>query len=394
MIYLNNAAGSFPKPDSVRKALERMFTSPPSDSFRGGNAALCDRDDIEEARVRTAAFFNTPNPEDVFFTSGATFSLNLLLRGAVSPDCGFPWKMKAQSSPFRMVTTLTEHNSVLRPLNTLARERTVEVSMAGCDRYGYIDSFSVRELLKPGARVLVVNHCSNVTGAIQDLKDFGRLARNAGALFIVDASQSAGIIPIDVQALEADALVFAGHKYLFGLPGSGGFYLRPGIFIPPLVSGGTGIRSDAPFQPEARPLCHEAGTRNTPGILSIAAGISFLREKGFAEVSRIMEAHTATLLDGLGDIKGITLHTAGNPQRLGGVVSFSLYSVPPEDVCYLLEQEYGIIIRCGLHCAPLIHGPIGSAPRGTVRVSYSILTPPDHIGTFVSVMKEIAGAFS
>lgn len=375
MIYLNNAATSFPKPPEVGRAIHTYLATVPFHAGRVGFDRQR-RDAVWTCRQRLARLFGAEDPAHIVLTSGATESLNLALAGSDLSG--------------HIVTTTIEHNSVLRPLQRLRAERGIELTFVACDASGCVAPSDIERAVRPETSAIVVNHCSNVTGAVLDLEAISRIARRQGALFVVDASQSAGIEPIDVESQSIDLLAFAGHKSLYGVPGIGGLYVRQALSLRPLKVGGTGIRSDLSDQPREMPLYYEAGTANMLGIAALSAGVDFVLQKSVQAIGHERSQHVRRLRTELAGIPGVVLYASDATSPDAGILSFNIDGIDPEEVGYVLEQSFGIVVRSGLHCAPLIHKALGSYPAGSVRVSPSCFTTPDEIDVFVTAVKTMA----
>jgi len=375
MIYLNNAATSFPKPKEVRDAVAAYLGNPPFHAARTGYDQQPD-DVVFACRQSLATLFNIQSPERIVFTSGATEALCLAIFGLELHDA-------------HVVSTLIEHNSVLRPLKTLERDGAIRLTLADCDASGRVDAQALCEQIGPGTKAVIVNHCSNVTGAVTDLRTIGTATREQGIPFIVDASQSAGHIPIDVDAMHIDLLAFTGHKSLYGLQGIGGLFIRNGMHLKPLKVGGTGVRSDDLFQPQTMPMYYEAGTPNLPGIVSLHAGVSFILETGLEQIRKRKEHCVQKMLEQLVKKSGIIVYSSHESKAPPGLFSFNIKNMTPADVGYMLENSFAIIIRSGLHCAPLIHKALHSYPHGSVRVSPSYFTTDDEIAAFLGAIETI-----
>lgn len=378
MIYLNNAATSFPKPYPVRSAVERYLETPPFHALRTGYGSRQD-DVVSSCREALAALFNIQTPERLVFTSGATESLCLAIFGLELRNA-------------HVITTAIEHNSVLRPLKTLERDGAIELTVVVCDSSGCVDAHNLTGQIKDSTQAIVVNHCSNVTGAITDVQTIGTVAAERGIPFIVDASQSAGTLPVDVEAMQIDLLAFTGHKSLYGMQGIGGLFIRDNIRLKPLKVGGTGVRSDYVFQPETMPMYYEAGTPNLPGIVSLYAGVSFIVETGLEQIRQRKAQCVQKMIEQLSNKETITLYASRDTNNPPGLFSFNIANMNPADVGYMLEHSFDIIIRSGLHCAPLIHQALGSYPSGSVRVSPSYFTTADEIALFVEAVEMICHA--
>jgi len=366
MIYLNHAATSYPKPACVLEAHARALAAPPQSQFRaeagGGQAPF------QTCRESLAVLLGIPDPARIFFTSGATEALNALISGVLAAGG-------------KLAATETEHNSVLRPLANLA----CGYALLPCDADGMVDPREIAGLPE-NVTALVVNHCSNVTGAVQDMAPIAKAAHARGMLLIADVSQSAGCVPVDAAAWDADAIAFTGHKALLGPQGTGGFYLRKGMPLRPLAFGGTG-RDSAKLHYDPAEYEYEVGTQNAPGIAALDAGVRYVLDKGMKTTVAEEGALTRTLREELAAIRGVTVYgKAGG----GPVVSFTLAGMSPADVAYILFEAYGIVLRSGLQCAPLIHRRIGAGTHGVVRASIGSFTTAEDITALLSAMREIA----
>ncbi|MGD8782162.1 MAG: aminotransferase class V-fold PLP-dependent enzyme [Ignavibacteria bacterium] len=375
MIYLNNAATSFPKPLQVVEALKSVIETPPFHNARMGFEREA-FDVITECRKLLCDLFNGEDYNRIIFTSNATESLNLIINGL---------DLKGK----HVVTTVVEHNSVLRPLKTLEREKAINITIVDCDEFGFIQPKNVINAIKKNTACVIINHCSNVTGTINDLYSIGKVAKMKGIPFVVDASQSAGIIPIDIKKMNIDFLAFTGHKSLYGIQGIGGAYIGEKVRLRPLIIGGTGVRSDYLFQPEELPIYYEAGTPNIPGIFALNEGIKFVLEKGIDNIF----AHKIHLIElmrkHLSEKRRIKIYPGIKCNQPTTVFSFNIGGISPDDVGYMLENMFNIIVRSGLHCAPLIHKHIGTSPAGSVRVSPSYFTTEKEISVFSNAIDEI-----
>ncbi len=374
-IYMNNSATGWPKPSQVVEAVNSYLEHPPCHHLRGGDSARSDI--VSDCRKQLAELFNVTDSERIIFTSGATESLNLVIRGL---------ELKNKN----VVTTVTEHNSVLRPLKTLEKEGDITLTIIECDLEGKVIFENLIRRLKPDTGLVVLNHCSNVTGALNDIKPIGRECKKRNIPFLVDASQSAGVYPVDVQNMYIDALAFTGHKALHGLPGIGGVYINKGLNIVPLKTGGTGIKSDYLYQPEKMPLYYEAGTLNMPGIISLYHGVKYIFDNGIEYFRKRKEEIVARIKDSLKKSGRIKYYPEDNLGFNPTIFSFNIRGIDPEDVGYLLSEQYKIIVRTGLHCAPLIHRFIGTAPSGCVRVSPSHFTTENEVESLCRALLEIS----
>lgn len=377
-IYLDNAATTFPKPEQVYRAIEHALREIGVGPGRGGHRRGMEATRLVfEARESLSAFFGIKDSSRLVFTHSATEGLNLAITGLLK-------------SGDHVITTTMEHNSLARPLYR-AEQGGVEVTWVQCDRQGFVDPGLVRSALRPETRLIALSHCSNVTGSVQPVEEIGLLARKAGVLFLVDAAQSAGVISIDVGELNIDLLAAPGHKGLLGPQGTGILYIAEGLELSPLIVGGTGGYSDRAGQPDAMPERYESGTLNTPGIAGLGAGVDFITSTGL-EVIRKKEALLVSILsEGLGEIAGVKLHGYENPERHCGPVSFAVESIDPSEVGFILDREFDISVRVGLHCAPTAHKTIGTWPQGTIRVSPGFFNTEKDIEMFLDAMRKITG---
>lgn len=379
MIYLNNAATSFPKPQSVIDAINEFFKLPPCHSSRSGLEQ--DVEDIDFlARTKVAMLFKAPDPTHVLFSSGSTESLNLAING-----CGLEGG--------HVVSTCIEHNSVVRPLKTMELANKIELTFVECNETAYVAPEDIENAIKPNTKAIVLNHCSNVTGTLLDLKTICDIAHKHNCLIIVDVSQSAGVVPIDFDGWGIDMLAFTGHKSLFAMQGTGGLIVREGINLKPFKIGGTGILSEILTQPEGFPIHYEAGTPNMPGIASLNAGIDFIFATGMETMHQKKKAIVSRMIDELKNIDRITIYNDPEHSTFANF-TFNIAGIVPEEVNYILESSYEIHVRSGLHCAPLLLEALGVHPWGTVRASPSFFTTDDEIDKFLFAVKEICNTIN
>jgi len=379
MIYLNNAATSFPKPESVIQAVTDYNRGLPFHAMRSGFSAQT-KDIVSDVREKLRHLLNAERPDQIILTSGATHSLNLIIRGVLEKND-------------HVVTTWTEHNSVLRLLKTLEKKEFIHLSLVECDKKGLVRPERISSALRDDTKAVIVNHCSNVTGAVQDLKKIGTLISAQDAFFIVDGSQSAGHMDIDIKEAKVDAFAFTGHKGLFGMQGTGGIYIGDRITPEPLMIGGTGVNSDYLYQPPGKPSYYEAGTPNMPGIISLDAGVSFVLQEGVQAVQNKKKFLKDIVLEAFLDHPQILVYggeTKEDFDSRSAIISFNIRGFSPSDTGYILEHAFEIICRSGLHCAPLIHQALGSYPEGSVRVSFSQFNSQKDAEALISAVFKIA----
>ena len=377
MIYLNNAATSWPKPQCVIDTLVRYAQGMPDGQMR--SSLETEEENIMEACRRSLSrLLGVKRWDRIFFTSGATESANLFLRGMDWTDC-------------RIYVAQTEHNCFLRPLWNFPglRERT---GILPCDRKGYVKMSALSEL-PSGKGAVIISHCSNVTGAVQPMGEIADIVKKKGYLLAVDVSQSAGCMPVEGDAWKADILIFTGHKSLMGPQGTGGIYIREGLPVRPLKYGGTGQESAKLFYAPGE-YDYEPGTQNLPGIAALKAGADYVYGLGVKLILRKERENMAYLLDGLREIPGFQLFGPESAEPRGPVLSFGMDGLTPTDISYILKDSYGIIVREGLQCAPLIHECIGSGKEGTVRVSISCVTGREDLDALIEAVREIGGALT
>ncbi len=336
---------------------------------------------VYEAREAVADLFGASDPLRVIFTRNATEALNLALTGLLGPGD-------------RVVTTGVEHNAVARPLFAL-KHRGVSFDVAPCDRAGVLDLAALKDALRSPVRVVVINHASNVSGALAPLELISPLVHEAGALLLLDAAQTAGALPIDVGALGIDLLAFTGHKGLMGPQGTGGLVIGesadPGE-IEPLTRGGTGSRSELEDQPDALPDRFESGTLNGVGIAGLGASVRSILEVGVDAIRAHDMALTQRLLEGLGDIPGVCIHGPCDPERQTATVSITFAEHVVTDIAFRLDDEFGVMVRAGLHCAPWAHRSLGTLPDGTLRLSAGFSTTIEDVDRAVEALKQVTSA--
>jgi len=376
-LYLDNAATSFPKPEVVCAAVDHTLRHGAANPGRGGYRLSLEAGRmVLAARVAAARLVGTPDPARIVFVANATEALNLALFGALFPGD-------------RVVTTSMEHNAVVRPLRALA-DQGVEVVRVVAGPDGFVAPEELRRACTSGTRMLVMTHCSNVTGTVQVIEEIGPWCRANGILFLVDAAQSAGLFPIDVTGMGIDLLAVPGHKAIMGPPGTGFLCVGEGVTLRPLLYGGTGTRSTSDAQPEELPERLESGTLNVIGLAGLHAALEFLHEIGLNRVREHEQALLGQLLDGLRRLPAVRLYGPVAAARHGGALSLNIDGLDPATVGYRLDAEFDIGVRVGLHCAPEAHRTIGTFPEGTVRISPGWFTTHADIDRFLAAVRTLA----
>jgi cysteine desulfurase family protein len=385
-LYFDNAATSFPKPPGVTEAMVRYAQDLGASAGRGAYAEAVETGRlIADCRQLLNQLFNGENPDHFVFTLNCTDALNLAIKGLVEPGDGA-----------HAVCTAIDHNSILRPINALRERRELDATLVPVDAdTGLVDPDDIRRAIRPETKFIAVTHGSNVTGTVQPIRAIGRIARERNIPLIVDAAQSAGHVPIDVQADCIDLLAAPGHKGLMGPLGTGFLYLRPGMEqrVRTLREGGTGSVSEHPTQPQFMPDKYEAGSHNAIGIAGLAEGVRWLIEQTIASVrSHEMELMRA-FLDGIATVEGVTVYGPRTLRDRVGVFSIRVEGYDPIELARQLEMQFGILTRPGLHCAPHIHETIGTAARGgTTRFSFGPFTAMPDLRTSIDALTTIAGA--
>lgn len=379
MIYLDNAASSWPKPPEVAAKMEECLREYGANPGRGSHALSMKASRvIFEARRKVAGLFGVKNPDNIIFTQNATEALNMGILGLLKPGD-------------HAITTMLEHNSVRRPLEYVRRERGVELTYVQADERGRLLAESVRDAIRENTKLIVVTHGSNLTGTLLPIAEIGAIAKQFGVLLMVDVCQTAGVYPIDVEAMNIAMLAFTGHKSLYGPQGTGGLYLHPEVELEPLMHGGTGGYSELLEMPKTRPDRYEAGTRNTVGIAGLLAGISVVESKGLDKIREHEETLAYMLHQGLEAIGGVTVYGPPLGEPRVPIVSFTVEGYESHEVGFILDRNYGICVRSGLHCAPVAHETIGTVEQGVVRASVGLFTTEEDIQALLDAVAEIAG---
>lgn len=382
-IYLDNAATSFPKPAAVYDAVDDYNRHSGVAVGRGAyQEALRVQGIVDRCRKRAAELFAAESFDRIVFTFNGTDSLNLALHGLLEAGD-------------HVVTSMVEHNSVLRPLRELNRRLGVETTYVPADATGRVDPADIQAALRPNTKLVAMIHASNVTGTLQPIAEVGEIARRIGALVLVDAAQSAGHLPIKLKDLPIDLLACPGHKGLLGPLGTGVLYVRRGVEerLRSLRQGGTGSNSEDDRQPEMLPDKYESGNHNAPGLCGLEASLAWLAERGIEAVRAHERELTGRLLERLAKIDRLEVHGPRDPDRQVGVVSVSLPGFDPQVLASILDESHSIQTRAGLHCAPGVHRAIGTFERGgTVRLSIGPFNTPAEIDAAAAALAEIAGS--
>ena len=377
-IYLDNASTSFPKAPTVATAMSDYITNRGININRGSYALAYDVEDIiYTTRQRLNTLFNGHDPSHVIFTQNVTMSLNMVIKGL----------LKAGN---HVLVSSMEHNAVMRPLTQLL-DKDITFDTIPCDSTGSIQMKSIEPLIRPNTVALIINHASNVCGTIQPLESIGPICKAHNLQFIVDAAQTAGVIPIDVKACHIDALCFTGHKGLLGPQGIGGIILTKEMAqnLTPLIAGGTGSFSHLETMPTHMPDAFEAGTLNLPGIIGLNEGLSYIESQGMENIHNHELALTQAFLEGLQSIDVVNIVGKQDIQDRTAVVSITIDSMDPASIAYELESTYHIMTRVGLHCAPRAHQTLGTYPEGTVRFSFGYANTHEDVVSALSALHRI-----
>lgn len=378
MIYFNNAATTWPKPESVYNAADGFFRNSGMNPGRSGSMETIDAAQlIYEAREKIANFFAIENSAHLVFNSGATESLNTVIKGVLKKGD-------------HVITSKVEHNSVIRPLERLITEKEIEVDYIDFDQNsGEVDYQKIRKKVKANTKLIVISHASNVLGTVNDLEKVGRIAEAENILFLVDAAQSAGVIPIDVEKMKIDFLAVPGHKSLFGPPGIGALYVKNMEKMLPLKEGGTGTNSLSLKQPKIMPDYLEAGTLNTIGIIGLKAGIDFILKQGMENIHQKEMALLKKTIDGLSAMSKIKVYGKKELKNRTSVTAFNLEGYSSNQLAFKMQNEYDIQLRGGLHCAPLLHKFLGTDNRGMLRVSPGYFNTEAEVNEFLNILESL-----
>ncbi|AXU55508.1 TPA: aminotransferase class V-fold PLP-dependent enzyme [Clostridioides difficile] len=377
MIYLDNAATTYPKPERVYNAVLDCMKNYCANPGRAGHKlAMRAAREIYDTRENIAKLFNVSNPMNIVFTSNATDSLNLAIKGVLQEGD-------------HVITTSMEHNSVIRPIKALEK-RGIENTVVKCDYEGFLDYEDLEKSIKSNTKLIVTTHASNVCGTLIDIKKVGEIAKKHNILFLVDASQTAGVYDIDVNECNIDMLAMPGHKCLFGPQGTGILYVREGLNLNILKEGGTGSKSEEIVQPELFPDKYESGTHNTPGIAGLNQGILFIFERGINNIRQHEEELCQYMIDKLEEVPDIKIYGPKDSKKRASVIALNIGDMDSGEVTFLLDSEYNIATRSGIHCSPLAHTTLGTLKQGAVRFSIGYFNTKDEIDKAVEALKKIS----
>jgi cysteine desulfurase / selenocysteine lyase len=377
LMYLDNAATSFPKPRVVLDRMVEVYSQLGVSPGRGGYDLAVEAEGVvAQARRKLAAFFGAPDPNRVVFASNATDALNLAIQGIVKPGD-------------HVVSTRLEHNSVLRPLHHLRERGWIDYDLVPFDSDGFIDPDDVAKAIRPNTRLVVVSHASNVLGTVQPVQDVASVCAGRGVPVLIDAAQSAGHVPVDLSGWGLGAVAFTGHKALLGPSGTGGLAVSPDLEIASTRFGGTGIESRSPVHTQSFPHRLEAGTLNLMGIIGLSAAIDYIGAEGVEETHRRVMALTRRLQEGLEAIPKVTVYGPPPEKRGVPVLTCNVEGKVHSDVGAILDGDYGIAVRTGLHCAPLVHADLGTGEIGAVRFSLGSFNTDEDVDCALEAMAEI-----
>lgn len=381
MIYLDNAATTYPKPQKVYDSMMDCMKNYCANPGRSGHKlAMKSAREIYDTRENIAKLFNIENPMNIIFTSNATDSLNIAIKGVVNEGD-------------HIITTSMEHNSVIRPIKSLEKYG-IENTIVDCDKEGFLNIENIKNAIKPNTKLIVTTHASNVCGTLIDIKSVGEIAKENNILYLVDASQTAGVYEIDVKSINVDMIAAPGHKCLFGPQGTGILYIREGLNINISKEGGTGSKSEDLFQPDILPDKYESGTHNTPGIVGLNEGVKFILETGIENIREYEEQLCEYMLNKLKEVPNIIIYGPSDSKQRAAVISINIDKIDSGELTFLLDSEYDIATRSGIHCSPLAHKTLGTLDQGAVRFSLSYFNTKDDIDKAIDALKDICKKYN
>lgn len=377
MIYLDNAATTYPKPDKVYDSIMDCMKNYCANPGRAGHKlAMRAAREIYDARENIAKLFNIDNPMNIVFTNNATDSLNLAIKGVVKTGD-------------HIITTSMEHNSVIRPIKALEKHG-IKNTIVQCDKDGFLHIEDLKKAINENTKLIVTTHASNVVGTLLDIKKIGEVAKEHNILYLVDASQTAGVYDINVKNVNVDMIAAPGHKCLLGPQGTGILYIREGLNVNILKEGGTGSKSEDLFQPELTPDKYEAGTHNTPGIVGLNEGVKFILEKGIDNIRIHEEELCKYMLEKLEEVPNIVIYGPKDSKKRAAVIAINIGNMDSGEITFLLDSEYQIATRSGIHCSPLAHQTLGTLEQGVVRFSLGYFNTKSEIDEAIKALKEIS----
>ncbi|MBM4053234.1 MAG: aminotransferase class V-fold PLP-dependent enzyme [Planctomycetes bacterium] len=378
MIYLDNAATSYPKPEIVYTSMDTFYRTMGANPGRSGHRmAVTVEREIENTRKVIADFFSIKNPNRFVFTFNATDAINMGIKGLLKTGD-------------HAITTYMEHNAVSRALNGLEKDKTITVTKVKNSSDGFIDPGDIKNAITHKTRLIVLSHAPNVLGTIQPIKEIGLIAKERGIVFMVDAAQTAGVCEINVTECNIDMLAFTGHKGPFGPTGTGGLYVHERLLLKPWREGGTGFEPASLSQPEEMPFRMESGTPNTVGIVGLKAGIEYIQSKGTHAIRAHEQKLLQKIINALQGNERFILYGTKDISRKVGILSINIKGYTAAEVGAILDQSFTIAVRPGLHCAPFMHQQMGTYPDGTVRISPGLFNTEEEIDILISALNNIA----
>jgi len=381
IVYMDNAATSWPKPPCVVESIVSFINEVGANPGRSAHRLSIESGRIVyNTREAIAELFGAPDPLSVVFGLNVTEALNLAIRGLLS-------------SGDHVITGSLEHNSMMRPLRAMEQEG-VEITLAPCSKEGFLDPVDIEKAIRPNTTLIALNHASNVVGALLPISEVGRIARKHGLLFLVDAAQTGGAYPVDMQSSSVDLLAFTGHKSLLGPMGTGGLIVGERVntgLMKPLKRGGTGSYSEHEEQPDFLPDIYESGTPNVAGLAGLNAGVRWIMERTVESIRAHEVLLTQRMIDGLAAIPGVTIYGSRNARLQAPIISLEIEGIEVSEAGFRLDEEYNILCRVGLHCSPAAHRTIGTFPTGTLRFSLGIFNTEEDVDAAIDAVARLAG---